>query len=136
MRERRGEVPVRLGELELSVMQYMWAGGPVDVKAVHRAIGMKRGISLNTVQSTMERLHRKGLLDREKISHAYVYSARLSREEYGSRAVEDVLSGLMAGDTEPMMSAFVDFAARTGEETLARLERLIRERRAAASRKR
>lgn len=136
MRERRGEVPVRLGELEVSVMQHVWTEGPVDVKAVHRAVGMKRGISLNTVQSTMERLHRKGLLDREKVSHAYVYSAHLSREEYGSRAVEDVLSGLMAGDTEPMMSAFVDFAARTGEETLARLERLIRERRAAASRKR
>jgi len=136
MREERIVLPVRLGELELSVMQHVWTEGPLDVKAVHRALGVERGISLNTVQSTMERLHRKRLLDREKVSHAYVYSARLSREEYGSRAVEDVLSGLMAGDTEPMMSAFVDFAARTGEETLARLERLIRERRAAASRKR
>jgi hypothetical protein len=35
-----------------------------------------------------------------------------------------------------MMSAFVDFAARTGDETLARLERLIRERRVEESRKR
>jgi predicted transcriptional regulator len=135
MREGRSEVAVRLGALELSVMQHVWTEGPLDVKAVHRALGVKRGISLNTVQSTMERLHRKGLLDREKVRHAYVYAARLSREEYGSRAVEDVLSGLMAGDTEPMMSAFVDFAARTGEESLARLERLIHERRATGSRK-
>ncbi len=135
MRERIGDVHLRLGELEVVVMQHVWTEGRVDVKAAHRALGVKRGISLNTVQSTMERLHRKGLLDREKVSHAYVYSARLSREEYGSRVVEDVLSGLMAGATEPMMSAFVDFAARTGEETLVRLERLIRERREAASRK-
>jgi predicted transcriptional regulator len=117
-------------------MQYVWAEGAADVKAVHRAIGVDRGISLHTVQSTMERLYRKGLLAREKVRHAYVYSARLSREEYGSRVVEDVLSELMVGAPEPMMSAFVDFAARTGEETLARLERLIRERRAADSRKR
>ncbi len=136
MREGRGEVRVRLGELEVSVMQHVWAEGPADVKAVHRAVGVKRGISLHTVQSTMERLHRKGLLDREKVSHAYVYSARLSRDEYGSRAVEDVLSGLMEGASEPMMSAFVDFAARTGDEALARLERLIRERRVEESRKR
>jgi predicted transcriptional regulator len=136
MREGRDDLPVRLGKLEVSVMQHVWTHGPADVKAVHRIIGVPRGISLNTVQSTMERLHRKGLLEREKVSHAYVYAARVSREEYGSRAVEDVLSGLMAGDTEPMMSAFVNVAARTGEDTLARLERMIRARRAAASRRR
>src|SRR6266545_4001116 len=97
----------RLGDLETAVLEHVWAAGPCDVKAVHRTLGSRRGITLNTVQSTMERLFRKGLLVREKVSHAYVYSPRHTRE------------------------AFVDLAARTDEANLDRLERLIAERRKA-----
>src|SRR5262249_28985359 len=42
-----------LGALEAAVMDRVWADAPVDVKTVHRAIGASRGITLNTVQSTM-----------------------------------------------------------------------------------
>jgi predicted transcriptional regulator len=88
-------------------------------------------ITLDTVQSTLERLFRKGLLAREKMSHAYVYSAALSRAEYGARLGHDVVT-TFAGSATPatVLSAFVDLAERTGEDGLARLERLIAERRA------
>jgi len=36
--------------------------GDADAKAVHSIIGTQRGITLNTIQSTLERLHDKGLL--------------------------------------------------------------------------
>lgn len=129
-RERR-TMPARLGDLEAAVMQYVWSEGGADVKQVHNALGVRRGITLNTVQSAMERLYRKGLLQREKVSHAYVYSPGCSREEYGGRVVENLLSGLMRGASDSMLSAFVDFAARSGQETLERLESLIDERRRA-----
>lgn len=122
--------PHLLGELESSVMEHLWSHGPSDVKAVHRAVGVRRRITLNTVQSTMERLHRKGLLDREKVSHAYVYSARQSREEHGASVVEEVVSRVLGGQTEPMLAAFVDVAARAGKEHLDRLEELVVARRA------
>jgi predicted transcriptional regulator len=95
------------------------------VKAAHRSIGASRRITLNTVQSTMERLFRKGLLSREKVSHAYVYSARQTREELGARVVEDVVARLLRGEAAPVLEAFVDLAARTDEANLDRLERLI-----------
>jgi predicted transcriptional regulator len=120
-----------LGDLETAVMEHIWKQGPSDVKAAHRAIGVRRRITHNTVQSTMERLFRKGLLAREKVSHAYVYSAALSRAEYGARLVHDVVT-TVAGTASPttVLSAFVDLAERTGEDGLLRLERLIAERRA------
>ncbi len=121
----------RLGELETAVLEHVWAAGPSDVKAVHRALGAPRGITLNTVQSTMERLFRKGLLAREKVSHAYVYSPRHTREELGARMVEEVVSRLLKGEAIPVLEAFVDLAARTDEANLDRLERLIAERRKA-----
>ena len=56
--------PPLLGDLETAVLEHLWAAEPADVKAVHGAIGKKRRITLNTVQSTMERLHREGMPDR------------------------------------------------------------------------
>lgn len=115
----------RLGDLETAVLEHLWAAGPLDVKAVHRAVGSPRGITLNTVQSAMERLFRKGLLAREKVSHAYVYAPRHTREQLGARVVQDVVARLLQGEAAPVLEAFVDLAARTDAANLDRLERLI-----------
>lgn len=117
-------------------MEHLWEAGPGDVKAVHRVLGTRRRITLNTVQSTMERLYRKGLLDREKVSHAYVYRPRQSREQFGARVVEQVIEQVLGGDTEPAFSAFVDLAARAGDDSLKRLEQLVAERRRERERRR
>jgi predicted transcriptional regulator len=120
-----------LGELERAVMEYVWSHGAADVKDVHRAIGTRRRITSNTVQSTLERLFRKGLMDREKVSHAYVYRAALTREAYGAAVVSSVVADVLGPDREAMLSAFVDVTERTGGDALARLEEMIAARRRA-----
>ena len=128
--------PQLLGDLELAVMGHVWAAGPVDVKACHAAVGERRRITHNTIQSTMERLFRKGLLRREKVSHAFVYEAAVSREVYGARVAEHVVSAVVGRDAPAtVLAAFVDLADRAGEEQLARLERLVAERRAGRDRR-
>lgn len=122
-------MPVALGDLERAVMTRLWEDGEADVKALFKAIGRPRRITLNTVQSTVERLYRKGLLDREKISHAYVYRPRISREEFGAEVMHGVVRDLLGGDLEPVLAAFVDLTARVGKDELSRLERLVSERR-------
>jgi predicted transcriptional regulator len=118
-----------LGELETAVLEQIWADGPSDVKRMYAAIGKRRRITLNTVQSTMERLWRKGLLDREKVSHAYVYSARHTRAELCARMVEQVVGDVLQGEPATLLSAFVDLAARADRGNLDRLEALIAKRR-------
>lgn len=119
-----------LGVLELAVLEALWGQGGRDAKSVHGEIGLCRGISLNTVQSTLERLFRKGLLRREKVSHAYLYTPAMQRKELMERLIGDVVETFSDGRPEPMLAAFVDLAARVDEENLARLERLLAERRA------
>lgn len=119
-----------LGDLELAVLEDLWRAGAVDAKLLHGRIGVPRGISLNTVQSALERLHRKGLLRREKVSHAYQYEARLDRHELLGRLIESTAGRVGALGTDALMSAFVDVASRAGEEKLRQLEALIAERRA------
>ena len=49
--------------------------------SVHVALKARR-ITLNTVQSTLRRLFDKQLLRREKVSHAHIYSPRLTQPEW------------------------------------------------------
>jgi predicted transcriptional regulator len=121
-----------LGELEPLVLEELWAKGACDAKTMHRRIGDRRGIALNTVQSTLERLFLKELLSREKVSHAFVYAPLVRREQLMERLIGEVVETFSAGRPEPMLAAFVDLAARGDDENLARLERLIAERRAEA----
>jgi predicted transcriptional regulator len=119
-----------LGDLEKAVLDDLWANSSGDAKAVHQRVGVARGISLNTVQSTLERLHRKSLLNREKISHAYVYSAQVRREELMSAMIVELVGSLGKAQASSMLSAFVDFAVREDENNLDRLAELIAARRA------
>ena len=118
-----------LGELELATLEEIWKRGPLDVKSVHQSVGVERGISPNTVQSTLERLFRKNLLQRDKVSHAYVYSQAVSRNELMEQLIGEVVDTFSSGQTESVLAAFVDLAARIDEQSLSRLENLIAERR-------
>lgn len=123
-----------LGELESAVMEYLWGGGEGEAKAVHAALGKRRGITNNTIQSTLKRLFDKRLLQRDKVSHAHIYRPSVAREEFQRGALNDVVDELMGGKAEAMVSAFVDLTERAGPEHLVRLEKLVAERRRALDR--
>ena len=127
-----GPWPV-LGELEVAVLEYLWSHAVVDVKDVHRDIGAARGISVSTIQSTLERLFRKKLARRERVSHAYQYEPAVSREEFRARAVAAVAGQLHGAAASGVLAAFVDLAAKADRQNLDRLDALVR---AARSRRR
>jgi predicted transcriptional regulator len=110
-------------------MNHLWSGGDGEAKAVHVALGKRRGITLSTIQSTLKRLFEKDLLERDKVSHAHVYRARVSREAFHQGLVGELVGGLMKGQADAVVSAFVDLTERAGPEHLALLEHLVAERR-------
>lgn len=128
--------PPLLGELETAVMNHLWSGGDGEAKDVHAALGKKRGITLNTVQSTLKRLFEKGLLARDKVSHAHVYRARITRADFHRDLLNELVGDLMHQGADSLVSAFVDLADRAGPSTLARLEKLVTARRRAQAEKR
>jgi len=111
----------------MAVLEHLWSHGEFDAKGVYSALGKTRGISHNTIQSTLERLFKKKLLARQKISHAYVYQAIVGRDELMGRMIKDVVKTLSKNNSDGMLAAFVDIAARTDEAHLDRLEQLINE---------
>jgi predicted transcriptional regulator len=116
----------RLGELELAVLEHLWTTEDADVHETHAAAGKRRGISPNTVGSALERLYKKGLLEREKVSHAYRYRAAIDRETFRARKVVEAAGGLRSLGKSSLLAAFVDLVADSDEAALVELERLIR----------
>lgn len=117
-----------IGDLELAVLDYLWSSGAADVKTVHRSVGQPRGITYNTVQSALKRLYDKGLLTRKKESYAYIYVPEVDRRELTEHRLSAVVGELTSGELDVALEAFVDFAERTGGETLDRLEQLVADR--------
>lgn len=119
-------LPNTLGELELVVLEVLWQRPHLDAKAVFEKIVIgRRPSSLNTVQSTLERLYKKELVDRIKTGHAYTYFASVSRSNLLGRLMGDVIGLLHDGKLETILSSFVNVAADLDERSLAELELLI-----------
>ena len=94
------------GELEAVIMHRVWDhDGPVTVRDLFDELREARAIAYTTVMSTMDNLHRKGWLARERDGKAYRYTAVASREEYSARLMREALA--QAGDTEAVLSHFV-----------------------------
>ena len=94
------------GDLEAVIMHRVWEHGrPVTVRELFDELAAERTIAYTTVMSTMDNLHRKGWLARERDGKAYRYTAVASREEYSAGLMREALAE--AGDTEALLSHFV-----------------------------
>ena len=120
-----------LGELEMAVLQHVWDLGPTDVKAAHQAIGIDRGITHNTVQSTFKRLWEKGLLRRMKQGHAFIYGELVNKRELTELMVASLVDQITGSEFSVALEAFVNLAEQAGDDKLDALESLIANRRAA-----
>ena len=114
-----------LGELETAVLEYLWAHGTVEAKDVQRDLGVGRNITLNTIQSTVERLHRKRLLIRERVGHAYRYAPAISRDEFRAHAIANVAGELRGAEGAGVIAAFVELATKADRKNLERLEAVV-----------
>ncbi|MGY6661618.1 MAG: BlaI/MecI/CopY family transcriptional regulator [Glycocaulis sp.] len=116
---------LKLGDLEIAVLEDIWHVGQGEARGIHARVGAVRGNSLQTIQSTLERLHRKGLLARERVSHAFVYTPTGSREAVLARLIEESLSRFSSGQEGGLMAAFAGYASQADPGLLDELEALI-----------
>jgi predicted transcriptional regulator len=119
----------RLGPLERRVMDALWAyGRDARVRDLKPSFDE---IAYTTLMTTVDRLHRKGLLERVPAGRAFAYRPRFSRGHMRTQAAVGALRHLLDGgdSIEPVLSFLVDEVGERDEKTLDELERLIRERR-------
>lgn len=129
---RRGEATqqVSLGRLEFALMQILWSRGECNVRDVSQHLD--RPLAYTTVMTTLDRLYKKGLLDRRMPDRAFLYSARLTSQQWERRRAENILAGFLAGShpsRELLLSSFLDAVGEHDAVLLDELEKKIRRKR-------
>jgi predicted transcriptional regulator len=120
---------VRLHELESTIMDVVWSRrltsfAVSDVLAVLQA---QREIAYTTVMTTVVRLHGKGLLRRVRDGRRYLYSPKLSREQFLEATAREVLDKTVGVPRAIAMLA--EKVSEASASDLDALEALIRRRR-------
>jgi predicted transcriptional regulator len=121
----------RFGELEAVIMDRVWDRGDatsITVRELFDELAAERDIAYTTVMSTMDNLHTKGWLAREREGKAYTYWPTLTREQYSARLMREALdagrdSGLVLTH---LLEQMTDEESANLRKALARLARKAR----------
>jgi predicted transcriptional regulator len=128
--------PHPLGPLEITVMEILWTHGENNVRDVVERL--ERPLAYTTVMTTLDRLYKKGLLDRRKSDRAFIYSPTLTRTEWEHKRTGDFVAGFLSM-AEPsrhlLLSCLVEAVGQHDEALLDELERRIKLRRKELSRR-
>jgi predicted transcriptional regulator len=111
------------GDLEAVIMDRIWdrKAKTTTVREIFDELATEREIAYTTVMSTMDNLHGKGWLAREKDGKAYRYWPTLTREQHSARLMRDALDA--GGRSELVLNHFVE---QIGPEESARLRAALR----------
>jgi len=116
-----------LGPLEIEVMNILWTRGESNVRDV--ADQLVRPLAYTTVMTTLDRLFKKGFLERRKSERAFLYSQRWSRLEWDQKRAGDFVTGFLTRQqpsSDLLISCLVDAVGQHDEALLDELERKIR----------
>ena len=123
MNPRSLKTHLRLGPLEVELLRFLWQRGETTVREVVES-GEISG-AYTTVMTTLDRLHKKGLLDRRPEGRAFRYSPRQTEQEYNGEVVRGAIRELLGSATS--YSAPLSFLVEAvSEHDLALLDELER----------
>lgn len=114
----------------MQVMDIVWDRGESNVRDVGEKLAQP--LAYTTVMTTLDRLYKKGLLDRRKCDRAFLYSPRLSRQDWSRKRTGDFVAGFLAEPRrsgELLISCLVDAVEAQDRALLDELEKQIRNKR-------
>lgn len=120
--------PPDLGDLELAVMQLVWAEGPMTAEAVREQL--QRKLKESTVRTVLRRLEDKGYLTHTVDQRTFIFRATEARQRVAAKAVKRIVDWFCNGSMEEVLVGMVDsdlLDDRQLQALAARIERAKKE---------
>src|SRR5271170_5438679 len=95
---------LELAPLELDCMNTLWPIGEGTVREIRDLLAARRPRAYTTIMTIMDRLARKGVVERVKAGRAYVYRPRLSAEDARAQALVLVIEKFFGGSKEALLA--------------------------------
>lgn len=86
-----------LPPLELDCMRALWSLGQATVQEVRACLTPERPLAYTTVMTLMDRLARKGVVERRKQGRAHLYTPAVAEIEVRERALERFVEDFFSG---------------------------------------
>ena len=119
--------PKNLGEVEQSVMDYVWSHGPSTSEECREALASSRPMKDSTIRTVLRRLEEKGYLTHAIEGRTFVYQASDARQNVAVRAVKGIIDRFCGGSAEMLVLGMVENAVLNRKQ-LERLARKIADR--------
>jgi predicted transcriptional regulator len=88
------EIPPRL---ELDCLKALWVLGEANVRQVQAALMPDRVLAYTTVMTIMDRLARRGCVERRKCGRSFLYAPMVSKDTIRRAAIRDLVDSLFDG---------------------------------------
>ena len=93
-------------------MDHLWSLGDgaagVTVREVHGVLGRQRVLAYTTLMTVLDRLARKGVVDRVREGRAWSYTVAASREQLTAETMRRSLDDLGSSDRRSALLRFLD----------------------------
>ena len=106
----------QLTPTELDVMKILWDADGLSAREIHQRIGEFQDWAYSTTRTTIERMVRKGLVEKNSFHGLHVYRASVSRASGLARLVRDFAHQVLEGSHVPVVSLFADSGALSAQE--------------------
>jgi predicted transcriptional regulator len=118
---------IRLGRLELQIMNVVWEKGKATVHDVKDVLGRGRKPAYSTILTMMRKLEAKGYLEHDVDDRTYVYRPTISQQTVRHGVLGDIVDRLFEGSPSLLLNSLVE-QNRISEKELKQIQKLIKER--------
>jgi predicted transcriptional regulator len=129
MKRTQSQATARLGPLEDQLLRLLWQLGNATVRELVDE-GYAEG-AYTTIMTTLDRLHKKRLLNREPDGRAFRYSPAQTEQEFNGAIVREALHNMLVQvkTGTPPLSFLVEAISEHDSNLLDELERQIERKR-------
>jgi predicted transcriptional regulator len=117
----------RLGDLQLGIMQVLWARREATVAEMHQALNEQRNLAYTTVATMLRKMDERGLVAHRAEGRTFIYFPRVAAEDVSRSMVDHWVERLFGGSLLEAVNHLLTTREVSADE-LRRLEQLIAER--------
>lgn len=116
-----------LTELELEIMNRIWAQHPCTVREVQTALKAEKELAYTSIATVMKILEEKGFLTSQRSEKTHLFTPCVSKESYESKTLKHVAEKLFNGNPGSMVARLLDEAELSSED-IKKIRKILRER--------
>lgn len=104
------------GKFEFDLLQFLSGHEGLSVREAYEQFGKPRGFIRGTIVKSMDRMLKKGLVERDLVDGTYIYKAKQAQQDLQRGLVESFIRDRLGGSLKPIASFLADAEGIDPEE--------------------